>query len=72
MKTNFRFIIAFLCSVLIMFILSSCNAKTKIPADEGTLTYIGMVQIDPLLRVWPGRSRSPLRNWDFSKFDRNF
>jgi predicted SnoaL-like aldol condensation-catalyzing enzyme len=37
MKTNYRFIIAFLCSVLILFTLSSCNAKTNIPADSVAL-----------------------------------
>ncbi len=34
MKTNFRFIIAFLCSVLILFTIISCNTDTKIPADS--------------------------------------
>ena len=37
MKTNFRFIIAFLCSVLILFTIISCNAETKIPADSVSL-----------------------------------
>ena len=37
MKTNFRFIIAFLCSVLILLTIISCNAETKIPADSVSL-----------------------------------
>src|SRR3990172_6760916 len=37
MKTNFRFIIAFLCSVLILLTIISCNAETKIPADAVSL-----------------------------------
>jgi predicted ester cyclase len=34
MKTNLRFIITFLCSVLILFTITSCNAETKPPADS--------------------------------------
>jgi len=37
MKTNFCFIIAFLCSVLILFTIISCNTETKIPADSVSL-----------------------------------
>ena len=37
MKTNFRFIITFLCSVLISFTISSCNTGTKTPADSESL-----------------------------------
>ena len=37
MKTSLRFISAFLCSVLILFTLTSCNAKTKLPADSVAL-----------------------------------
>jgi hypothetical protein len=33
MKMNFRFIIVFLCSVLILFTIISCNAGTKVPTD---------------------------------------
>jgi predicted SnoaL-like aldol condensation-catalyzing enzyme len=34
MKTTFRFIIALLCSVLILFVLSACTAQTNTPADS--------------------------------------
>jgi predicted ester cyclase len=37
MKTNFHFIITFLCSVLILFTITSCNAETKPPADSASL-----------------------------------
>jgi predicted ester cyclase len=36
MKTNARFIIAFLGSVLVLLTINSCNAETKPPADSGT------------------------------------
>lgn len=36
MKTNIRFKSAFLCSVLILFTIGSCNAEPKLPTDSGT------------------------------------
>ena len=37
MKTNFRFINAFLGSVLILLTIVSCNPETKIPTDSASL-----------------------------------
>ena len=37
MNTNMRFIIAFLCSILILLTINSCNAETKLPANSGIL-----------------------------------
>lgn len=37
MKTKIRFIIAVLCSVLILFASPSCNAKPQPPADSASL-----------------------------------
>jgi len=36
MKTNFHFKSAFLCSILILLTINSCNAETKLPTDSGT------------------------------------
>lgn len=36
MKTNMRFVIDFLCSILVLLTINSCIAETKRPTDSGT------------------------------------